>query len=86
MAFIDELRALNAEYRAREMQQAQEVWEDLKVYMREVARQGDRQIDMDELSPAGNLLHNWAHYKDAIATIARSEHFELDADNTRIYW
>jgi hypothetical protein len=86
MAFIDELRALNAEYRAWEMQQAQEVWEDLKVYMREVARQGDRQVDMDELSPAGNLLADWIQYKDAIATIAKSEHFELNSDNTRIYW
>jgi hypothetical protein len=86
MAFIDELRALNAEYRAWEMQQAQGVWEDLKVYMREVARQGDRQVDMDELSPAGNLLANWIQYKDAIATIARSEHFELNPDETIIYW
>ena len=86
MAFIDELKALNAEYRAWEMQQAQEVWEDLKVYMREVAKQGDRQVDMDELSPAGNLLPNWMQYKDAIATIARSEHFELNPDKTIIYW
>lgn len=86
MAFIDELRALNAEYQAWEMQQAQEVWEDLKIYMREVAKQGDRQVDMDELSPAGNLLPNWIQYKDAIATIARSEHFELDPDETIIYW
>ena len=86
MAFIDELRALNAEYQAWEMQQAQEVWEDLKVYMRQVAKQGDRQVDMDELSPVGDLLHNWVQYKDAIATIARSEHFELNSDNTIIHW
>ena len=86
MAFIDELRALNVEYRNWEIQQAQEVWEDLKVYMREVAKQGDRQVDMEELSPAGHLLANWIRYKGDIATIARSEDFELSADETVIYW